>query len=89
MTREILHEMIDRIPESEMPAAQRALERLAGTAIEPGQPSSMSQNLDDEQPIWEVITDLMKNVPDEVIDQLPKDGASQVDHYIYGLPKRD
>ena len=43
----------------------------------------------DERPIWEVITNLVKDVPDEVFDRLPKDGASQVDHYIYGLPKRD
>jgi hypothetical protein len=42
-----------------------------------------------EGPIWEVITDIMKDVPDEVFERLPKDGASQVDHYIYGLPKRD
>jgi len=42
----------------------------------------------DERPIWEVITNLVKSVPDEVFDRLPKDGASQVDHYIYGLPKR-
>lgn len=41
------------------------------------------------RPIWEVIQDIMKDVPDEVFDRLPKDGASQVDHYIYGLPKRD
>jgi hypothetical protein len=43
----------------------------------------------DERPIWEVITDIVKDVPDEVFDRLPKDAASQVDHYIYGLPKRD
>lgn len=42
-----------------------------------------------EQPIWETITDLVKEIPDEVFDRLPKDGASQIDHYIYGLPKRD
>ncbi len=42
-----------------------------------------------EQPIWEVITDIVKAVPDEVFERLPKDGASQVDHYVYGLPKRD
>ena len=42
-----------------------------------------------DRPIWEVITDIMKDVPDEVFDRLPKDAASQVDHYIYGLPKRD
>lgn len=43
----------------------------------------------DERPIWEVITDIVKEVPDEVFERLPKDGASQVDHYVYGLPKRD
>ena len=42
-----------------------------------------------ERPIWEIITDSMKEVPDEVFDRLPQDGASQVDHYIYNLPKRD
>ncbi len=32
MTREALHELIDRIPESGIIAAQRVLERLAGDA---------------------------------------------------------
>jgi hypothetical protein len=50
--------------------------------------SALSQTLDD-RPIWELITEQMKDVPDEVFDRLPKDGASQADHYIYGLPKRD
>jgi hypothetical protein len=27
-------------------------------------------------------------LPDEVFERLPKDGASQVDHYLYGAPKR-
>lgn len=43
----------------------------------------------DDQPIWEVIQDIMKDVPGEVFERLPKDGASQVDHYLYGHPKRD
>jgi DNA-binding GntR family transcriptional regulator len=43
----------------------------------------------EHRPIWEVISDIVKDVPDEVFDRLPRDGASQVDHYIYGLPKRD
>ena len=30
----------------------------------------------------------MKDVPPEDLAALPKDGASQIDHYIYGLPKR-
>ena len=43
----------------------------------------------DERPIWETITDIMKDVPNEVFDRLPQDAASQVDHHIYGLRKRD
>ena len=43
----------------------------------------------DNRPIWEIVTEQVKDIPDEVFDKLPKDGASQVDHYIYGLPKRD
>jgi hypothetical protein len=43
----------------------------------------------DDRPIWEIITEQMKDVPDQVFDVLPKDAASQVDHYVYGLPKRD
>jgi hypothetical protein len=56
----------------------RDLEQQASTSVDTA-----------ARPIWETITDLMKDVPDEVFERLPKDGASQVDHYIYGLPKRD
>jgi plasmid stability protein len=41
------------------------------------------------QPIWEVIAENMKGVPPEDLAALPRDGASQIDHYVYGLPKRD
>ena len=53
------------------------------------QPESNLSVQSSDLPIWEVIADIMKDVPDEVFERLPKDGASQVDHYIYGLPKRD
>jgi hypothetical protein len=43
----------------------------------------------DTRPIWEVIQDNMKNVPPEDLAALPRDGASQIDHYVYGQPKRD
>lgn len=38
--------------------------------------------------IWEVIADNMKDVPPEDFAALPKDGLSQIDHYVYGVPKR-
>ena len=39
--------------------------------------------------ISEVIRDNMQDIPPEVLASLPRDGASEHDHYIYGLPKRD
>jgi hypothetical protein len=42
----------------------------------------------DVRPIWEVISDNMKDVPLEEFAKLPKDGAGQVDHYLYGAPRR-
>jgi hypothetical protein len=31
----------------------------------------------------------MQDVPAEEFARLPKDGASEVDHYLYGHPKRN
>ncbi len=36
-----------------------------------------------------VIRENMQDVPPEVMAGMPKDGASQHDHYIYGWPKKD
>lgn len=41
------------------------------------------------RPIWEVIEEQLKDIPAEDFASLPKDGASQIDHYVYGSPKRD
>jgi hypothetical protein len=39
--------------------------------------------------IAEVICENMRNVPPEIMATMPKDGASQHDHYIYGWPKKE
>lgn len=39
--------------------------------------------------IAEVIRENMSDVQPEVMASMPKDGASQHDHYIYGWPKRE
>ena len=43
----------------------------------------------EEKPIWEVAEDLVRDIPEEVLDSVPVDGASQHDHYLYASPKRD
>ena len=39
--------------------------------------------------IGDVIRERMSKVPPEIVATMPKDGAAQHDHYIYGLPKRE
>jgi hypothetical protein len=42
----------------------------------------------DDRPIWERIASLAASLPQDAIAQLPPDGASQHDHYLYGTPKK-
>ena len=42
----------------------------------------------DRMPIWERIAEISKEVPPEVWDELPTDGSINIDHYLYGSPKR-
>ncbi|MGB3295408.1 MAG: hypothetical protein WBB01_20690, partial [Phormidesmis sp.] len=37
--------------------------------------------------IWQIAADFSKDLPEEVLAQLPHDGAVEHDHYIYGTPK--
>jgi hypothetical protein len=30
----------------------------------------------------------MKDIPDEEFDRMPADSSEQLDHYLYGTPKR-
>jgi hypothetical protein len=57
-----------------------------GWSSRPAEPST--ELPDDDRPIWERIADLAATLPDEAISGLPTDGASQLDHYLYGAPKR-
>ena len=40
------------------------------------------------RPIWEEVVALTADLPPEELDKPPVDGAAQLDHYLYGAPKR-
>jgi hypothetical protein len=60
------------------------LEKLASEhpAASPFVPSPLQTAAD-------IVLARMRNVPAEVMARMPKDGASQHDHYIYGWPKKE
>lgn len=39
------------------------------------------------KPIWEIAEDLIEDMSETEKAQLPRDGAVEHDHYIYGTPK--
>jgi len=52
------------------------------------QPPDTDSDLPNCLPIWEFAAQLMRDPPEEALQALPTDGASQHDHYLYGAPKR-
>jgi Arc/MetJ-type ribon-helix-helix transcriptional regulator len=51
-------------------------------------PISQAEAGPTRKPIGEVVDDLRRSIPPEEFARLPKDGAEQLDHYLYGSPKR-
>ncbi len=52
----------------------------------------LEQDLRADEPqesISDAIREIWADMPADVRAKLPHDGASQVDHYVYGLPKRE
>jgi hypothetical protein len=66
-----------------------ALVREALDKILSETPERLAEPNSESRPIWEVMLDNMKDVPPEEFAKLPKDGASEHDHYLYGHPKRN
>jgi hypothetical protein len=42
----------------------------------------------ERRPVSQSVREIWSDMPDDVRAKLPRDGASQVDHYVYKLPKR-
>ncbi len=40
------------------------------------------------RPIWEVLTEMSSEIPEEMWAELPTDGSINHDHYLYGAPKK-
>jgi len=53
---------------------------------EPPDPSRAAQP---RRHISEIILDIISDVPREAFESLPRDGASEHDHYLYGSPKKN
>ncbi len=41
----------------------------------------------DTRPIWEIVAEISRSVPDEEWARIPADSSINLDHYLYGAPK--
>ena len=48
----------------------------------------ISQLSPSQKTIWDKIDEREAQLPPEVIEQLPTDSSENLDHYIYGAPKK-
>ena len=53
------------------------------SGAESGDTSAVAQ-----KPLWEVIAEIGRRVPDEEWAKIPSDASYQLDHYLYGAPKK-
>ncbi|MBV8897620.1 MAG: hypothetical protein JO051_14000 [Acidobacteriaceae bacterium] len=66
-------------------AAGLSVEECAGQILS----QLLQQELPAPKPLAARIREIWSDLPAEEQTELPVDGASQHDHYIYGIPKRE
>ena len=84
---ELLQKAIERVqalPKDEQDRLARLLLDAAEAANE-----ANGEGPTERKPIWEKIRERAMKIPVEELEKLPTDGAAELDHYIYGTPKRN
>ncbi|HEV7396459.1 MAG TPA: hypothetical protein VGN86_08110 [Pyrinomonadaceae bacterium] len=71
------------LPEHQQAEVLKFVEDLAGleTKVDNGHSTERIA-------IWDKIEEIMRDVPDKVLASIPTDGSINVDHYLYGSPKK-
>jgi len=71
-------------------AALKAKAQALGVSAEQYAQQVMDRALGEgsPQPLSEMFREIWSGMPDDVRAKLPRDGAVQIDHYVYGVPKR-
>jgi hypothetical protein len=73
-------------------AALKAKAQACGVSAEQYVQQIVDRDLEeadrDSRSVWEIFAESRKRIPPEEVAKLPKDGADEHDHYLYGHPKR-
>ena len=84
MAANLEDQLIDKVralPPDKQQEALRLLDTLATS------PSSEGTGVD-RRPIWEVVDEINAGLPADTWANVPTNGSIDLDHYVYGAPKR-
>jgi len=76
-------EKLRALPEDQQAEVLKFVEDLAG--LETNADNGLAAG---RVAIWDKIEEIMRDVPDEVLANIPTDGSINVDHYLYGASKK-
>jgi hypothetical protein len=74
----LIAEALQKLQEQESP----------GQAPDDSTRASATRPRKTRKPIWITFIEASRQIPDADLERLPTDLAAQVDHYVYGTPKR-
>lgn len=80
--------LIIDLPEEDATALS-ARAQAQGVSAEQYARQVLKRDIQQALPIAARIREIWSDMPEDARTKLPADGASQIDHYVYGLPKRD
>jgi len=83
MAANLEDQLIDKVralPPNKQQEALKLLDTLASGASAP--------NGTDRRPIWEVVDEINAALPADTWENVPADGSINLNHYLYGAPKR-
>ena len=87
MAANIEEEFIEKLRALPPERQQEALEYLNALM---SQANPETRPLDNrKKTIWEVAQDINAKLPQDTWDSVPTDGSINLDHYLYGAPKRE
>jgi hypothetical protein len=83
----LLEELLDFLMFIKTRRVQEA--SVVQSSVEEANVEVLDQTSQEYKPIWKVAEELVADIPLDVLEKLPRDGAINHDHYLYGSPKRE
>lgn len=81
---ETIISMVQKLP----PAQQREVLAFAESLQRGGRHETSVSSSPARVSVWDKVAERIRQVPDEALQEVPADASENLDHYLYGAPRR-